>query len=222
MPDHGGLPLGIFGGMFDPVHFGHLRAAFELREALGLERVHFVPAADPPHREPPLADGGRRLDMLRAAISGEPGFVADDRELRRSGTSYTVSTLEDFRCQYGSRPLVLLVGLDAFLGLASWHRWRELLALAHIAVTRRPGAGLPESGELSELLAERREQDPARIAATPAGRVFIHAGTQLDIASSEVRRVLQAGRDPRYLMPDAVRRMILDAGTYSLPGETKE
>lgn len=222
MPDRNEAPLGVFGGMFDPVHFGHLRAAFELREVLGLERVHFVPAADPPHREPPLADGRCRLEMLQAALAGEPRFVADDRELRRSGPSYTVLTLEEFRREHGSRPLVLLVGLDAFLGLVGWHRWRELLALAHLAIARRPGAGLPASGELLELLAERREQDPARLAAAPAGRIFVHAGTQLDIASSEVRQVLQAGRDPRYLMPEAVRRMILDAGTYSRPGESRE
>ena len=214
-------PLGIFGGTFDPIHFGHLRAAFELTELLGLERVLFVPAADPPHRTRPLADAHTRLEMVRAAVEDEDFFVVDDREVHRPGRSYTVLTLEELRREHGTRPLVLMLGMDAFLALPTWHRWTELLDLAHIAVAHRPGAGLPVAGEIGRLLAAHRSADAAEIAAAPAGRIFVHPGTQLDISSTDLRESLRAGRDPRYLMPEPVRRMINATGIYARPGETE-
>jgi len=212
-------PIGLFGGTFDPIHFGHLRAAFELTELLDLQRVLFIPAADPPHRGRPLADAQTRLAMVRAAVEDEDSFVVDDRELRRPGPSYTVLTLEELRLEHATTPLVLLLGMDAFLGLPTWHRWQELLDLAHVAVAHRPGATLPSTGELGRLLGERRAKDRAEIAAAPAGRIFVHPGTQLDISSTDLREALRAGRDPRYLMPEAVRRMINATGIYARQGE---
>jgi nicotinate-nucleotide adenylyltransferase len=214
-------PIGILGGTFDPIHFGHLRAAFELDELLNLELVLFIPAADPPHRSKPLADGQTRLAMLRAAIDDEPGFIADDRELRRGGTSYTVLTLEELRREHGQRPLVLMLGMDAFLGLPTWHRWTELPELAHIAVAHRPGAWPPATGQMGELLAARRARGPEDLAGAPAGRIFVHPGTQLDISSTDLRDALRAGKDPRYLMPEPVRRMINATGIYARQGETE-
>lgn len=214
-------PIGLFGGTFDPIHFGHLRAAFELAELLDLERVLFIPAADPPHRGRPLADAQTRLAMVRAALEDEDGFAVDDRELRRPGPSYTVLTLEELRREYGATPLVLLLGMDAFLGLPTWHRWQELLGLAHVAVAHRPGATLPSTGELGRLLERCRARDRGDIAAAPAGRIFVHPGTQLDISSTDLRETLRAGRDPRYLMPEAVRRMINATGIYARQGETE-
>ncbi len=215
-------PLGVFGGMFDPVHYGHLRAAFEVHQALGLERVHLVPASDPPHRSHPVADGRLRLAMLHAAIAEAPWFVADGRELERTGRSYTVLTLEELRREQGARPLVLIVGLDAFLGLASWYRWKDLLELAHLAVVPRPGAALPVRGALADLLEARRDTDPEAVAASPAGRIYVHEGTQIDVSSTGLRATLESGRDPRYLMPEAVRRMILETGAYARRGNTSE
>jgi nicotinate-nucleotide adenylyltransferase len=214
-------PIGVFGGTFDPIHFGHLRAAFELAELLSLDHVLFIPAADPPHRGRPLADAATRLAMVRAAVEDEESFVVDDREIRRPGPSYTVLTLAELRGLHGARPLVLLLGMDAFLGLPTWHRWTELLQLSHVAVAHRPGAVLPSTGELGRLLASARTSDSGQIAAAPAGRIFVHPGTQLDISSTDLRAALQAGRDPRYLMPEAVRRMINATGIYARPGETE-
>jgi len=214
-------PIGLFGGTFDPIHFGHLRAAFELTELLDLDRVLFIPAADPPHRGRPLADAETRLAMVRAAVEDEESFQVDDRELRRPGPSYTVLTLEELRREHGDTPLVLLLGMDAFLGLPTWHRWQELLDLAHVAVAHRPGATLPSSGELGRLIERCRARDRAEIAAAPAGKVFVHPGTQLDISSTDLRAALRAGRDPRYLMPEAVRRMINATGIHARQGETE-
>jgi nicotinate-nucleotide adenylyltransferase len=214
-------PVGLFGGMFDPVHYGHLRAAHELAELAGLERVVFLPAGDPPHRAAPLASAATRLAMLRAATADDPRFSVDDREIRRAGPSYTILTLEEMRAERGAQPLVLLIGMDAFAGIERWHRAGELTDYAHIVVAQRPQATQPQSGLAAALLRDRRCDDPARLAQAPAGLVHVSANTQLDISSSAVRAVMAAGRDPRYLMPEAARRIILDAGSYARPGETQ-
>ena len=214
-------PIGIFGGTFDPIHFGHLRAAYELAELLRLEHVRFLPAGDPPHRVRPLADAAMRLAMVRAAIDGEADFIVDDREVRRSGPSYTVLTLEELRREQGDRPLVLMLGMDAFLGLPTWHRWTELLGLAHVAVARRPGAALPAEGALGRLLDSCHSTRPEDIASVPAGRIFVLPSSQLEISSTDLREVLRTGRDPRYLMPEPVRRMINATGIYARQGETE-
>src|SRR5262245_5091409 len=215
-------PFGVFGGMFDPIHFGHLRAAHELHEGLGLEAVGFFPAGDPPHRAAPLADAKTRLAMLRAAVADDARFLVDDRELRRPGPSYTILTLEELRAERGAQPLVLLLGMDAFAGIGSWHRAGELIRHAHIVVAQRPGAPVPREGLAAELLGERHAADPARFAASPAGLVHVCENSRLDVSSSAVRAVIAAGRDPRYLMPEAARRIILATGSYARPGETKE
>jgi nicotinate-nucleotide adenylyltransferase len=215
-------PVGLFGGMFDPIHFGHLRTAHELHELLGLERLVFLPAGDPPHRAAPLADADTRLAMVRAAVAEDPRFSVDDRELRRPGPSYTILTLEEMRAERGAQPIVLVMGMDAYAGIERWHRAGELADFAHLAIARRPNAPLPKDGFAAGLLRERRCEDPARLAASPAGLVFVSENTQLDLSSSAVRAVIAAGRDPRYLMPEAARRIILATGSYARPGEKKE
>lgn len=208
-------PLGIFGGTFDPVHHGHLRTALEIAEAVDAEQVLMIPAGRPPHRRPPVADGETRLALLRAAIAGEPRLVADDRELRREGPSFTVLTLEELRRECGSRPLLLLLGMDAFAGLAGWYRWTELIGLAHLVVAHRPGWAPPAGGAVGELWRECGSHDPAVVAGAAAGRVLAVPTTQLDISASGLREMLARGRDPRYLMPEAVRRMIHETGIYA-------
>jgi nicotinate-nucleotide adenylyltransferase len=208
-------PIGIFGGTFDPIHYGHLRTALELQATLDLGVVHFVPCANPPHRAAPMTDGALRLKMVRAAIREERGFVADDRELVREGPSYTIDTLASFRAQFVTQALCLMVGMDAFLGLPQWHRWRELTTLAHIVVAHRPGWQAPTSGTLGELLRERRTASVAELAVQPAGLVHIQPVTQLEISSTDLRDSLRSGRDPKFLMPDAVRQIILETEVYA-------
>lgn len=215
-------PFGVFGGMFDPIHYGHLRTAHELFELLDLEAIAFLPAGDPPHRARPLADAATRLAMVRAAVEGDERFLVDDRELRRSGPSYTVLTLEELRAERGAQPIALIMGMDAFAGLNGWHRAQELIGLVHMVVAVRPGSQPPHSGLAAALLRERRCDDPRRLSAAPAGLVFVNTGTQLDVSSSAVRDVVAAGRDPRYLMPEPVRRIIVARGSYARPGETEE
>jgi len=208
-------PLGIFGGTFDPIHFGHLRTAFELMQELELAEVRFLPAGEPPHRVTPLCNASHRLAMVRAAASDQPGFVVDDRETRRAGPSYTVMTLRELRAEFPGRPVCLIVGMDAFLGLPQWHEWQQILRLAHLVVAHRPGWVAPASGTLGELLAERGTTRHADLHATEAGRIHVRAVTQLEISSTDLRDLIVSGRDPRYLLPDAVREIIRDTGCYT-------
>jgi nicotinate-nucleotide adenylyltransferase len=214
-------PLGIFGGTFDPIHFGHLRTAFELLDVLQLDELRFVPAGSPPHRDTPLADASLRLSLVAAAIADQPGFVIDAREVRRSGPSYAVLTLRELRAEFPARPLCLIVGMDAFLGLTQWHEWRELFELAHIVVAHRPGWSAPADGPLGEVLAARATTRSADLHESPAGRIYVHAVTQLEISSSELRTLLAAGQDPRYLVPEAVRAAIRTTGCYTRPSSQR-
>lgn len=213
--------MGIFGGTFDPIHYGHLRTAFELLETLRLPEMRFMPAGNPPHREHTVASNALRLDMVRAATAGQPGFTVDDREMHKSGPSYSVETLAELRSEFPTRPLCLIVGMDAFLGLPKWHQWRELLTLAHLVVAHRPGWRAPTMGPLGEMLVDRGTGTVQDLHDGVAGRIYIHAVTQLEISSTDVRALIHAGRDPRYLMPDGVRRIILESGCYARKEEAR-
>lgn len=215
-------PMGIFGGTFDPVHYGHLRSAFELLEAIDFAEIRFLPAGHPPHRDSTHADAPTRLAMVRMAIEGEPRFLLDDRELRREGPSYSVDTLLDLRAEFAHRSLCLIIGMDAFLGLPEWHQWREILQLAHLVVAHRPGWRAPESGALGELLADRGTERISDLHESRAGKVYIRAVTQLEISSSAIRGLIRAGRDPRYLMPDPVCRLLAESGCYHAATERTE
>lgn len=208
-------PIGVFGGTFDPVHYGHLRSAFEMLQALQFEEVRFVPCGDPPHRGVTYANARQRLRLVECAIAGQAGFVADDRELHRDGPSYSIDTLESLRAEFPDRSLGLIVGMDAFLGLPDWHRWEEILDLAHIVVAHRPGWKAPDIGVLGEKISDHGTHRVDDLHAATHGRIHIHAVTQLEIASTEIRELIAAGRDPRFLMPDEVRDAILEMGIYS-------
>jgi len=208
-------PIGIFGGTFDPIHYGHLRTAFELLHALRLGEMRFMPAGSPPHRDNAVATADLRLRMVQAAIAGQVGFTVDDREIRREGLSYSVDTMRSLREEFRARPLCMIVGMDAFLGLPKWHQWRELLDLVHLIVAHRPGWRAPTMGPLGELLVDRGTGGINDLHSAPAGRIYIHAVTQLEISSTELRSLIAHKRDPRYLMPDAVRAIILESGCYA-------
>lgn len=219
---HDGPPIvasviGIYGGTFDPVHVGHLRTALEIRAVLNLPVIRFVPAGQPPHRERPRADAATRVRMLRAATAEVPAFEVDDRELSRQGPSYTVDTLISLREESPERTLVLIMGMDAFLGLPTWSRWQTVFELAHVAVAHRPGATLPGTGVAGELLAARASSAPAALQAG-AGRIFVHPVTALDISASAIRAGLASGVDPRYLVPAPVREILLQTACYSEAG----
>jgi len=208
-------PIGLFGGMFDPIHYGHLRTAFEMWQALKLAEVRFMPAGSPPHKQVTHASAEIRLAMVAAAIENQKGFVVDDREVRRQGVSYSYDTLAELRDEYPDRSLCLLLGMDAFLGLPDWHRWRELLDLAHIVVAHRPGWKAPTMGPLGEVMVDRGTGSVRDLHEKLAGRIYIRAVTQLEISSTDLRQVITTGQDPRYLVPEEVRKIIRETGCYA-------
>jgi nicotinate-nucleotide adenylyltransferase len=211
--------IGLFGGTFDPIHFAHLRLAEEVADGFGLEQVHFIPTAVPPHRNEPGASPAHRLAMTRLATRGNSRFVVDDLELRRTGTSYTIDTLSEVRSTSGSRPLCLLMGADAFVALTTWHRWNELFDLAHVVVARRPGfelehlaSSLPDA--LRDQYLRRQSVDPAALKVAPAGKIFTHELTALDVSATELRALIKRGASLRYLLPDAVIAYIEEHKLY--------
>ena len=214
-------PLGIFGGTFDPVHFGHLRLAEEAADALGLACIRWIPAGQPALRESPRVGALQRLEMVRMAIAGNPRFELDAAEVEAARPSYTVPTLERLRqadvCGT-QRSLVLLVGADAFAGMTGWHRWESLFELAHIAVAYRPGfpidaASLPPA--LATIYRDRFSDDQDLLAAAPAGRIVNFAMTQLDISATKIRALLSKGLSARFLLPDALVAHIQNKHFYS-------
>jgi nicotinate-nucleotide adenylyltransferase len=210
--------IGIFGGTFDPIHYAHLRTALEVQQRLGLAELRFVPASIPPHRPQPVASPQQRSLMVRLAIADQPGMTLDVHELDRAGPSYMVDTLAALRAELGDVPLVLILGLDALLGLPSWHQWTRLIGLAHIAVMERPGVMLPEQGELAELVRAHRSEDVARLAQEPAGTMLFVPVSQLAISATDIRAQLAAGASPRFLLPDAVLDYIREEALYGVSG----
>jgi nicotinate-nucleotide adenylyltransferase len=204
--------IGVLGGTFDPIHFGHLRSALEVSEQLNLAHVRLIPSARPPHRNEPKATAQQRLMMLHLAMKNADGFIVDDRELHRDGVSYTVDTLISLREDFPDNPLYLLLGTDAFLGIQTWHRWQRLLELAHIVVIRRPDEAMAMPDELKTWY----QQHIAVIGDSQhlAGKVWPVTVTQLSISATAIRAAVSAGKSPQFLLPDAAIQFINQIGLY--------
>ncbi|GAB4189994.1 MAG: nicotinate-nucleotide adenylyltransferase [Wenzhouxiangellaceae bacterium] len=205
---NGTAAIGFFGGTFNPVHFGHLRAASEAAEILKLSSLFLLPAADPPLREPPAATPEQRLQMLRLALRGQDDLLIDDRELHRSGPSYTVDTLRSLRVQYPQAPLVLIIGQDAANQLHRWHHWAELFDLAHIAIMTRPDSQPEYSAVLNTALSSRQASHRQALHQQPHGLIHHFPITPLAISATAIRELIKQGRNPRFLLPDPVLEYI--------------
>jgi nicotinate-nucleotide adenylyltransferase len=198
---HSTLAVGVFGGTFDPIHYGHLRPAQEAVQQLALAELRFVPAAQPPHRPSPQASAAQRLAMVELAIRGLPALRVDDRELRRGGLSYTVLTLESLRAELGNTPLCLLIGADQFRSFETWHRWQEIPDLAHLVVLNRPGA---TSGSLPAWARTRACDDFGVLRVAPAGRLAFLSVSPQDISATRIRAALARGESVQGLLPEVV------------------
>jgi nicotinate-nucleotide adenylyltransferase len=197
-------PLGILGGTFDPIHYGHLRPAQEVLHALDLAEVRIIPAANPPHRRSPLATMEQRLRMAELAVAEFPGLRVDDREIKRGGPSYTVLTLESLRGEFGARPLCLLLGMDAFGGLETWHQWQRLPELAHFVVMTRPGWSVPAAGVLPAWARGRFAHVAGDLTQTGAGKIYFQTVTPQDISATRIREAIARSEPVDGLSPPAV------------------
>ncbi|MEZ5504240.1 MAG: nicotinate-nucleotide adenylyltransferase [Halioglobus sp.] len=216
------LVVGVFGGTFDPVHYGHLRSALELVERLRLAQLRLMPSARPPHRDPPRCSAEHRVAMVELAVSGEPRLVCDARELQRPGQSYTIDSLAALRDELGTQAgLCMVVGCDAVREISSWHRWRELLDWAHIVVIARPGWSLPGTGAVAKWLLDNRIHHPGALRERPAGGILVEELRPLAISSTEIRDMLAAGRSARYLLPQSVLDYIQSHHLYQQQQDSK-
>ena len=196
--------IALFGGTFNPVHFGHLRMALELKEVLGFDEMRLLPSHQPAHRAEPGVTASARSEMLALALERCPELQLDERELQREGPTYTVDTLETLRAELGDEVSIsFCMGLDSLLGLPGWHRWERLIELAHLVVVTRPGWQLPRQGEVADLLsAHRGEAEDLKRSA--AGRVLLREQTLLPISATGIRSLIASGRSPQYLLPERV------------------
>ena len=212
--------IGILGGTFDPVHFGHLRLAEEMLELADLKQIRFIPAGTPPNRDAPQVSAQHRSTMVRLAIADQPAFVLDDREVNRTTPCYTVDTLRELRVELGAaQPLCLLMGGDAFLQLHTWHEWEQLFELAHIVVGFRPGFTLED--RINSATAKLRRHYQQRLCAVaalsqqPSGGIVELAIPKLEISATLIRSRVAENRSIRYLLPNAVADYIHQHHLYT-------
>jgi nicotinate-nucleotide adenylyltransferase len=198
--------IGVFGGTFNPIHFGHLRCAVEVKDLFGLEHIRLIPNANPPHRESPSAPPLARATMVELAIGNHLGLVCDLRELKRqqqmpNQQSYMVDTLASLRADYPEQPLLLFIGNDAFNLLTRWHCWQRLFDYAHIVVMTRPGWQVQV---LADFFLARLAGNGGELRQSLAGKLFFQSVTPLDISSTAIRDSISKQQDPSFLLPDAV------------------
>jgi len=205
--------IGILGGTFDPIHFGHLRPALEIFEQLGLSELRFIPSANPPHRWQPEASAEHRLEMVKLAIKDVAGFVVDDREYQREGASYTVDTLASIRQEIGEQALCMLIGMDAFEHFTTWHDWQGILDLAHIVVSSRPGTGKVKT---EDWMKGRVAESPKALQASSAGKIFFADVSQLEISATYIRKQILSGNSSLYATPITVSEYIEKHELYKL------
>ena len=210
-------PLALFGGTFDPVHYGHLRCADEARQKLNLNYLYLLPAGVPPHRAKPRTTTAQRLEMLKLAQQDFPHLKIDDRETRRSGPSYMVDTLQELRTEFPRRPLLLLVGQDVADDLHSWFQWKKLFSLAHIVILTRPGSNTQYQQELADQILPRLNFDVQKLCCSQAGGVLQLEVTSIDVSATMIKKFIRQGRSPKSMLPGAVldyiykNRLYLDA-----------
>jgi nicotinate-nucleotide adenylyltransferase len=207
--------IGVFGGTFDPIHFGHLRPALDVLQGLSMREIRFVPLKTAVHRMQPVATAAQRLAMVRIAVENQRELVVDERELARPGGSYTYDTLASLRAELGpDLPICLLTGSDAFGEISTWYRWKKIPDIAHLVVMTRPGAGEPRNPELRRWLESRRARGAEDLARAANGLILLQTVTQLDISATAIRSQIARGLSPRFLLPEKVLSLIEREGLY--------
>ena len=197
--------LAVFGGTFDPVHYGHLRTALEIKAAFALREVRLLPCANPAHRTQPLSSAEHRAAMLQLAVQAQEGLVVDCRELQRTGASYTVDSLRELRAAYGKETLLLCIGMDAFMQLTRWHCWQELFSYAHVVVLSRPDSPLVDDLIAQQAFFKTRLcSQQVDLQRSSTGLLYFQRVTALAISATAIRHLLATGGNPRFLLPDAV------------------
>lgn len=200
--------IGILGGAFDPIHLGHLRAAQEVMQRLPVQEIRFIPCQNPVHKAATAATTKQRLAMLQLALADSPHFKIDERELNRPTPSYMVETLNSLQAEMTTQALWLILGTDAFAHFTSWYRWQQILALANIIIVSRPGYLFSAHNASYEVVKQHHTLDIEQLIEQPVGVIFQLEILGVEVSSSQIRKMLPAGEDPRHLVPAQVAAYI--------------
>ncbi len=215
--------LGILGGTFNPVHFGHLAAAEEVRTRLKLDLILFIPSAMPPHKHdenvPPAV---HRMEMVRLAVAENPAFEPSDIEIMRGGRSYTIDTIDELRRIHPADELFFITGLDSFQEIKTWHRWQDLLARCRFVVLSRPGYRFSDLAKIDFLKAAAADLEgldrgsrTRSIVYAGAFAIFLETIPLYDISSTDIRKRVREGRSIKYLLPEPVETYIIKNKLYA-------
>ena len=208
--------IGIYGGTFDPVHYGHLRPAIDVYSELCLSEVFLIPAGVPAHRSVPVANSEQRYQMLLLATENISALKVDDREIKRDGPSYMIDTIKSLQADFEDEKFCLIVGMDAFINFEAWREWQTITKLVNIVITCRPNFDLdsiPES-KLKNYIRDAELQDKEKFLAGPAGHCYFCAVTQLDISATRIRSLVKQGGELNFLLPDTVTNYLQQNRIY--------
>jgi len=208
-------PIGILGGTFDPIHFGHLRMALELRDLLKLKEVRLIPCKQPVHKEKTFATTQQRKSMLELAILNEPNLIVDTREIDRTTPSYMVETLESLKQDFKDTPLCLIMGIDALAKLDSWHSWQDILKLCHIVAIERPDYKFDWDSTLAHYIKAFVATEAKKLKTQESGLIYFEKVTLLNISATNIRNLIHQRKDPRYLLPESVLGFIRENNLYN-------
>lgn len=211
--------IGIFGGTFDPVHYGHLKTVLFVQQQLGLQQIRLIPLGQAVHREQPAATASQRLEMLYAATADYPQLVIDDREIKRPGGSYTVDTLSSIKQELPDEALCLIIGSDAFAHFLDWHKPETIMTLAHIIVMQRPDSQPLTNPAIQKLLDQRQITSAEQLKESVAGKILPIQVPQLDISSTGIRDRLQSDLTISHLLPLPVYELITHWKLYKKSSE---
>jgi len=217
MNDTKKTPIGILGGTFDPIHYGHLRCAKNITEILNLSEMRFIPCKTPVHKTA-RATTEQRLAMLQLALDGMDNCILDDREIRRETRSYMVPTLESLRQEMPETPFCFVIGIDSFLTLDSWYQWEKLLQLTHLLITPRVGFALPKEGIIAKLYDSHSSTEALDFHRQKAGRVMMLNTPIIKISATIIREKIARQEDISDLIPPPVHKYITENAIY----ESKE
>ena len=217
------MKLGLLGGTFDPIHFGHLRVAEEVAEELALEHIYLIPAALPPHKDgKPVSSFEHRMAMIQLAVEGSPLLEPLDLEGRRQGLSYSIETLREFRQLFkGNIELFFIIGIDAFLEIGTWKEYRALFDHAHFLVINRPGFQSEDLGRFLTSLEVGFERDGDKFVVPSGNHLIFREATLMDISSTEIRNRVAEGKTIRFMLPKTVRTYIIENRLYSIHGNSR-
>lgn len=208
-------PIGILGGTFDPIHLGHIKIAEYVLKKCNLQKIIFIPCYTPAHRYKPIATAAQRLAMIQLAIKDHPDFIADDREIKRQGTSFMIDTLQSLKQDYPENPLCLILGTDAFANLDTWHQWQKLINYANFVVINRPGIKVEIPPPIKELLKNSEILDPSAFQHKPNGLIYQLHITPIPISATKIRKQLHDHKLPTDSLPKAVYNYICAEKIYS-------